>query len=263
MSIFKVKQEEYKNEKIDGEYIISLPVSTVAKFDAKILDLGTLSNDSTSIDAIAAVFDLKDFTKFCDGRDVHLKVPLFLNKFLHWFMNQIKMETTIKEENERVSLYCPLPLLVKFMGDGLLVLWDVSQFCNNSKDSIVFIAHEICRKYSTHFCKQIKSYRLNDAPTILRCGLAQGQVYSVGDGNDFIGPCINIAARLEKAPGSTFTYSLTGFHLNESEIDFLKEDFISAKLIIRGIAGDETIAILAEEYEKMDSETRLNYKIVT
>ena len=57
------------NEKTDG-------------FNPSILGLGDISVPSREIEAIAAVFDLVGFTRFCNQVDPHLAVPTYLSRFL-------------------------------------------------------------------------------------------------------------------------------------------------------------------------------------
>ena len=38
---------------------------------------------------------------------------------------------------------------------------------------------------------------VSEPPPVLRCGLARGTVFSVGNRSDFVGSCINMAARLQ------------------------------------------------------------------
>ena len=39
---------------------------------------------------------------------------------------------------------------------------------------------------------------MSRVPLKLRCGIARGQIMSIGDASLFVGPCINVAARLQK-----------------------------------------------------------------
>ena len=59
----------------------------VKKFNPAMLDLGDIDSPSQEIEAIAAVFDLSGFTRFCNQVDAYLAIPKFLNDFLNWFFN--------------------------------------------------------------------------------------------------------------------------------------------------------------------------------
>ena len=55
---------------------------TLGKFNSSILGLGDIGLPSKELEAIAAVFDLAGFTKFCNQVDSHLAVPKYLSSFL-------------------------------------------------------------------------------------------------------------------------------------------------------------------------------------
>ncbi len=52
--------------------------------------------------------------------------------------------------------------------------------------SIVTTLYDISCAYRPRFYPQIKM-ALDNPPTILRCGLARGKVFSVGNGRDYMG----------------------------------------------------------------------------
>ena len=81
-----------KEVKIGGaNYVFSLyRVHDLNNFNSKVLGLGSISTRSRKIDALAAVFDLSDFTKFCGQIDPHLSMPEFLQRFLDWLFGEIK-----------------------------------------------------------------------------------------------------------------------------------------------------------------------------
>src|SRR6185503_19067907 len=96
------------------------------RFDSSLLGLGDLDEASAATDAIAAVFDLEGFTNFCKQIEPQLSVPLFLSEFLSWLMEDVKNEMVNEVAPEGFSVFSPLPFFVKFMGDGILFLWDSS-----------------------------------------------------------------------------------------------------------------------------------------
>ena len=57
------------------------------KFNPAMLDLGNLNTPCEEKNAFAAVFDLTDFTRFCNQVDAYLEIPRFLNHFLTWFFS--------------------------------------------------------------------------------------------------------------------------------------------------------------------------------
>jgi hypothetical protein len=73
---------------------------------------------------LAAIFDLEGFTHFCSQRDPQLAVPKFLDFFLKWLFKKLK-ETYLEEElPEGYKIYLEPPFFSKFLGDGVLFLWN-------------------------------------------------------------------------------------------------------------------------------------------
>lgn len=255
MSVFKPPEKDFRVAEVDGKKYRLLQKRVYDLFNTSLLGLGDISQQSVPVDAIAAVFDLQGFTNFCKQIEPHLSVPRFLNEFLGWLLGQIKEEMTHKQYGEEVHLYGPLPFLVKFLGDGLLVIWDASAMRDVARRNVLLAAKEICTAYARNFLPTILK-EIVDPPPALRCGLARGTVYSVGDGNDFVGSCINMAARLEKLPGVTFAFNKRGFELKEPELEsteFFCKAIVVKKVAIRGIGHGELIGILKKEFESLKS----------
>uniref|UniRef100_UPI0025D92A34 hypothetical protein n=1 Tax=uncultured Flavobacterium sp. TaxID=165435 RepID=UPI0025D92A34 len=84
--------------------------------------------------------------------------------------------------------------------------------------------------------------------------IARGAIYSVGNGNDYVGPCINVSARLQKLSSLSFCFSRRG--LNPEVNQYFKEDFIVKKTNIRGIGSDELVCLLKDEYNSLTKEEK-------
>jgi class 3 adenylate cyclase len=260
MSTFRVHDADYVIAEVDGRKRRLLTRDAFERFNPPILGLGELTTGAVATDAIAAVFDLGGFTNFCKQIEPHLSVPVFLNLFLDWLMNQIRAEMVYKEYPEGVLLLGPLPFFVKFMGDGLLVLWDVSRPDENARRNIVVTGREICLRYARDFCPMIGA-KVTDPPSSLRCGLARGTIYSVGNGNDFVGSCINMASRIQKLPGTTFAFNRRGINIDEPAADdFFKTHIVVKKTSVRGIGENELICILRSEFDAMTPEEKSHFR---
>jgi len=189
-----------------------------------------------------------------------LTVPLFLSDFLSWLFADICGEMTVFKHKDGALLYCPLPFFVKFMGDGLLILWDVAVVSDVGRRNIIVSALEVCKHYVSNFLPGIRS-RTVEPPPVLHCGLARGTVYSVGNGQDFVGSCINMAMRLQKLPGITFAFNRRGFDLEASDVaDFFKKRIIIKQVSIRGIGEKELVAVLIQEYDALNSLDRKQFR---
>src|SRR5688500_12976227 len=214
MSTFKPKEADFERIKFGVETRRVLKKNIYDSFNPVLLGLGDIKQPAVATDAVAAMFDLEGFTTFSKKIEPHLSVPLFLSEFLEWLFAVIRDEMTESHHANGAVLYGPLPFFVKFMGDGLLVLFDVSKSCDTARRNIVLSARQVCRSYSTKFLPSIQA-RVVEPPSRLRCGVARGTVYSVGNGQDYVGSCINMTARLQKLPGLTFAFNRRGFNLED------------------------------------------------
>ncbi len=260
MSTYKVKDSDYVIATVENTRRRLLTRAAFERFNSPILGLGELTHGGVATDSIAAVFDLSGFTNFRKQIEPHLSVPVFLKLFLDWLMKQIRSEMVFEEYDEGVLLLGPLPFFVKFLGDGVLVLWDVSRPDENARRNIVVTGREICLRYAHDFYPMV-STKVTDAPPLLRCGLARGTVYSIGDGEDFVGSCINMAARIQKLPGTSFAFNRRGINIDDPNAgEFFHSGVITKKISVRGIGDNELICILKSELDAMNPEDRLQYR---
>jgi len=98
-----------------------------------------------------------------------------------------------------------------------------------------------------------------DIPRKLRCGVAKGSVYSIGERKDFIGPCINLASRLQSLPGVSFTFSRKGFNPEEKFEDY-SENWVKKQIEIRGYNFKEIIVMSKLDFSRMSEEDKKYYK---
>lgn len=255
MSTFKTITQKITKGK---EEIFIVPKENFDSFSEDILGLGKIDTKSNQIDALSVMFDLEGFTNFCKQIDPQLAVPDFLSKFLKWIFSQIKLELIDKTHTEGYETYASLPFLSKFMGDGLLFLWDTSELSDGEIADIVVSMDLICLKYKTEFVKEI-DYDIVDIPQKLRCGIARGLIYSVGNGNDFVGPCINVSARLQKFNSLSFCFSRRGINPKEMH-EALHGDYLTKKVDIRGIGESELVCVKKADFEKLNSEEKKKFK---
>ncbi|WP_143436776.1 hypothetical protein [Hymenobacter crusticola] len=225
-------------------------------FNSSYLGLGSLDVDSRSIDAVAAVFDLAGFTSFCTQIEPHLYVPAFLSRFIDWMFASIKEEMIDRRDNDNIYLWCPLPFYTKFMGDGLMILWDVSSITPELRRNIIISCAVICNKYRDNFYSSIKKL-IPNPPQGLRCGLARGTVFSVGNGKDYTGSCINMASRLQKLNGLSFAFNIKGFDMHHRKADNVLKEFIVIKEVdIRGIGNCELVGVIEQEFLRLSEEDK-------
>lgn len=196
---------------------------------------------------MAVVFDLEGFTDFTRQVDPQLTVPIFVSDFLKWLFDDIKRQLIQNEEN--ATLWSELPFFSKFLGDGVLFLWRINLDEITSVDlsipsediqfslqeficNIVASMLDVCHDYST-FLATVQTQHV-DPPPRLRCGIARGTVIPIGKGADYVGPSINIAARLQKFNGLTFAFSARGIN-SEAFNEGYQKDFLKKRAVVRGI----------------------------
>lgn len=229
-----------------------------AQFDASILGLGDISVDSIVRTVICTIFDLEEFTKFSKQMDPQLAVPVFLNDYLGWFFDQIKAETQMEEYDEGIQTWHDLPFFVKFMGDGMLLLFGTEGVGEIAQRNILTSCLAICNRYRLEFYGHIKQ-SVSDVPNKLRCGIAKGNVSSVGNRNDYVGPCINFASRLQNLPGSTIAFANRGFNVETKWTKEMLSRWLAKSIFVKGIGDSELIYIRKREYEQMSSEDQEFY----
>jgi class 3 adenylate cyclase len=233
------------------------------KFSPAVLGLGDIGAKSSRIEVVAVVFDLAGFTNFCSQVDPHLSMPRFLKEFLNWLFESIAAEcenTKIKLE-QGITLYSDLPFFAKFMGDGVLFLWNAENMGMVEVCNILITVRIISNQYSSVFVPKIEKH-LSYVPKSLRCGVARGQVCSVGNGEDYVGPCINMASRLQKLSNIGFCCSNRGIDLEEGMPGATAERYVVKSVSIRGIGRDELVIIRKAEFEKLSKKDKAVFRDV-
>ncbi len=241
------------------EEVILLGNEKFDRFNPRLLGLGNINRPSKQVEALAAVFDLSGFTSFCSQVDPHLSVPEYLSRFLDWLFNSIKTELIAKTYTNRKALWAELPFLAKFLGDGVLFLWDTRNMSETLICNLVGILYEICTEYSHKFYREVKTVVV-DPPTSLRCGIARGRVCSVGNGQDYVGPCINIASRLQKLSLLSFCFPRRGFDIKKHMDSSFHKVFIGKCVTIRGIGKNELVWIPKKEFDNLPEEEKEQFR---
>ena len=237
----------------------------ILRFNPSMLGLGDLNRPAQLMNVLAAVFDLEGFTAFSAQSDPHLSVPSFMDKFVYWVFTSIRKLSIERQKANKLYLFCPLPFFSKFMGDGVLYLWRIDDsalhsFCRKHRrdarsealgdiGNIVSVLYDVCRKYRRELYPRLAKAFVK-VPARLRCGIAQGLVCSVGNGHDFVGPCINIASRLQKLGPLGFCILQKGFEIDVHPATKLKTLFMCKKAKIRGV-GKENIYVLKQEFKSL------------
>jgi class 3 adenylate cyclase len=228
--------------------------NTIRQFNPSMLELGDICAPCQEKEAVAAVFDLTGFTAFCNQVDSYLAIPRFLNDFLEWFFSNVRQKITEKDYGDRSALWTGLPIMVKFMGDGLILLWDARKMSEEQICRLAGSLYGICRGYRKDFYPKI-SMAVNKPPAVLRCGVARGKVYSIGNDREYVGHCINNASRLSRL-GVSFAFPHRGFQVREHMPPEYRDIFIQKYVSIRGVGEDELVWVARDEYERLSEKSR-------
>jgi len=225
-------------------------------FNSSILGLGDISKDGNYIQALAAIYDLEGFTSFCNQVDSHLVIPEFLKRFIDWLLSSLAEEFRHGEKEGEITLWSRLPFFTKFLGDGVLLLWETSEMDHPMICNIIANLRIVSENYEKKFLPQVKRH-VSNAPGRLRCGVARGQIISVGDGDDYVGSCINIAARLQKLSQLTFAVSRRGIDLALTPASKeVWQDFTLRQVSLRGIGEGELVYVNKAEFRRLPSVER-------
>jgi len=244
----------------DGEYHETLSIVNFQKFNSSMLKLGNIAIEGKYQEGLAVVFDLAGFTEFCDQIGSHLIIPDFLNKFLNWLFQTIAQEFVNETIEDKVLLWCRLPFYSKFMGDGVLFIWNTDGMAPADICNLIVSLEIVSNKYKSNFLTSIPLHYEN-VPEKLRCGISRGTITSIGKGEDFVGACINLASRLQKLESLSFAFSNKGIQIDEFHADE-QNSYLLVKAPVRGIRFNEYIYILKHEYEKLPDENKAFFKLV-
>lgn len=215
-----------------------------------VLGLGDISLEGRYRQALVAFFDLEKFTNFCNRPHADVTVPDFLNIYLEWLMTQLREGIKHGENDMTVGIFGALPFYIKFLGDGMLVFWDTEQIQGaGGVMNTIYICAKITRKYKSEFVKFAQGH-YGEVPQVLRCGIAKGRVITLGNGNDFVGGCINIAARLQKVDNHTFAVHQSGIDVGKYPKHALAKILVPKKVNLRGIGDNQPVWVLKDELKK-------------
>jgi len=249
---------ENKLKKIDPNYIRKSEApdrywvrkSIFDSFGAGIIGLADINKQKKTFEGLAVILDLEGFTAFCDQTDPHHEVPQFLGRFIQWLFRRIKQELLDGKDGDEVVLSSHLPMFGKFLGDGVLLLWDVSEVSSEGRKNIVRAFDVIVNDYLRDFLRNNRK-DFTRPPSMLRCGIAQGQVTSIANGNDYVGMCINIASRLQKLRDAAFSFGFRKKGLEKEEGDDWYDHFTLIKIPIRGISQPELVYVFRIEFNAL------------
>ena len=227
----------------------------IRRFNPSMLSLGDISAPCQEKEAIAAVFDLTGFTTFCNQVDSYLAIPKFLNDFLEWFFQSVREGLTEINDDDQSVFWADFPALVKFLGDGLLLIWNARGMSEKQICRIAGTLYKICRAYRREFYPRM-SMSVNKPPAVLRCGVGRGKVFSIGNGSDYVGHCINNASRMSRVGSLSFCFPHRGFQVREYMPAEYRQMFIPKYVSVRGVGNNELVWVGKEEFERLPDKSK-------
>jgi class 3 adenylate cyclase len=232
--------------------------SDFEQFGSDVIRLTDITKNKKTFEGLSVILDLKGFTIFCDQRDPQHQVPRFLGLFIRWLFQRIRAELFDRNDGNEVILWSHLPIFGKFLGDGVLLIWDVSDVSLEARRNFVKAFDTIVSDYVDVFLNQ-NATGFTRPPLMLRCGVAQGQITSIADGNDYVGMCINVASRLQKLADDAFSFGFTRNGLEEDKGDSWYRHFTLIQIPIRGLTNPEFVYVFRSEFNKLppDEQRRL------
>jgi hypothetical protein len=246
------------NNRINYELIDGTIVAD--KSDLKKFNLNNLpsfrSIGHDTFKGLAVFFDLKGFTPFCDHPDYLSTVPKFIDNFQQWLCTELKHEFTRGGQKARsdgkILLWNTLPCFGKFTGDGAFFLWSLEEDQLVAKDhiaigNIVYCCYNIYKKYDEFLKKN--GHGNSNPPSKLRCGIAIGHVMRINSINDYIGSCINMAARLQKHFTLTFVVRERGTTINQCFNKKVKKHFVVKSAAVKGYRDREKVIVVKNEFK--------------
>ena len=182
-------------------------------------------------------------------------MPRYLNAFLNWMFERIKTGLTEQSYADGKSLWADLPFMAKFLGDGVLLLWNTRSMTDIQACDVITVLYDICYEYRHEFYEEM-SMVVDHPPKVLRCGIARGRVFSVGNGRDHVGHCINTASRLQKLSLLTFCFPARGFDVQKSMNESYRHLFVPRRISVRGIGENELVWVLEHELNSLPEKYR-------
>lgn len=219
----------------------------------EIIQLGTDWNDLVRI--VVAVFDLKGFTNFCDRApgNKHMVVSAYMNGFLDWL-------------NHRLNNFPSRPGYWKFLGDGVLLVWEAERDQINSGTTSYALMNacwnmvsgktSYCKTFLPEFIKQVGKRWSCDYPPHLLVSLSVGHAMKYGSDQyscEYIAECINIASRLIKFN--------SGLHFT-AHSDLIigpepkRDGYLEKSIEIRGINRRVAIYVDEDEFIGLEDKTK-------
>lgn len=236
--------------------------SLTVSIDNKFSGFRSAERPSTGL---ALVFDVSGFTNFFNKPDIQDYITNYINSIIDcveiciWGGEAFWVD---KGDNAReVPPMDIKPSLRKFLGDGVLYVWEEDERKLLSKGAVkVSLLNMLWNVQDgmNVINNSIMEYMpIADLPRTIKFGIAQGSIYKLTENSgdiDYIGPCINLASRLVKyCPGLNFMAS-SRLKIGKEYLD--RHGYI--KIIAKELRSfeKEIVIIDKDDYERLSPEEK-------
>ncbi|MBN2273127.1 MAG: hypothetical protein JXR41_01480 [Bacteroidales bacterium] len=218
---------------------------------------------SLPIRSISMLFDLEGFSGFFSKPDV----CDYISKYLNLIIDAVKLTFEggdlywERSENDEPIIVTPLPkpIHTKFLGDGVLYIWNYDHFTFPHIIHLVNRVWNLKNSFSLLCNKAGEILPVDDFPKRIRFGIAAGTVYQLkyqnGDADEYIGYSINLVSRLQSYCRSIgFIVSGRLNIPNETIAELGYKKCLAKK--IRGFP-DEIVIVDNQDYNNLDEKIRV------
>ncbi len=165
-----------------------------------------LPSASIPFNSISLLFDLEGFSGFFSQPDVHGYISQYLNLVIDAVTRTFEGGTLYwdldRQGNPFVADPLPGPIHRKFLGDGVLYIWNYSDFTPSQIIDLVDRIWILKKSFSVICEKASVLLPVPDFPKKIRFGIAAGMVYRLQyekneNEEEYIGYSINLVSRLQ------------------------------------------------------------------
>ncbi len=181
------------------------------------------------VTGISLIYDIEGFTNFFNKPGLEQYITDYLNHITECVETIIyggDQYWVTREGARDITDDIKKPVLRKFLGDGMLYVWEITDEDNEKLPyfraalALSLLEFQVNFNHVTNRLKRILP--TSDLPRKVRFGIAEGTIYRLetqGSGYDYIGPSINLASRLVKyCAGINLIWS-SRFHIGQTILD--------------------------------------------
>jgi hypothetical protein len=220
--------------------------------------IGKECNDLVRI--IVVFLDLEGFTNFFDSASVNkdIVVASYVNSFLCWVNYRLDREVNSCRLPER-------PRLSKFLGDGLLYIWEVEnqRLVSRRILDLINFFYNLTRgkdcyeaEFLPTFMNKLGQNWSCDYPKHLRASISLGHAVKYverGHSVDYVSECINIASRLLKINPELYFTVHSDVYIGP---EMINQGYAKKKISnIRGISKPIVVYIDEEDFSALSDKS--------